>query len=177
MIPTSAAKGTGPVTEAGKAKMRDNALRHGLTSKHEDPEEFEALRHDLLDDWKPADTQEEMLVAQIAESAWRLMRVRRVETRTYDNYFLVAEKLNAAGIAKCRPDPDDQLTAGFHANSNQFDNIRRYETTIERSYYRAITELRKLQKERRKTELESVSQKPAAPIRPPATPTEPCPSR
>ena len=37
--------------------------------KGEDPEEFEALRHDLLDDWKPADTQEEMLVAQIAELA------------------------------------------------------------------------------------------------------------
>ncbi len=173
MTSTTAAKCTGPVTEAGKAKMRDNALRHGLTSKHvvikgEDPEEYEALRQDLLDDWKPADTQEEILVAQIAESAWRLMRVRRVETRTYDNYILVAEKLNAAGIAKCSPDPDDQLTACFHSNSKQFDNIRRYETTIERSYYRAITEIRKLQKERKKTELESVSQKPAPLARPSA---------
>ena len=142
--------------------MRDNALRHGPMSKHEvikgeNPEEYEAPRHDLLDDWKPADTQEEILVTRIADSAWRLMRVRRVETRTYDNYILVAEKLNAAGIAKCSPDPDDQLTACFHSNSKQFDNIRRYETTIERSYYRAITELRKLQKERKKTEIGSVS--------------------
>ena len=47
MTSTSAAKATGPVTEAGKAKMRDNALSHGLTSKHavikgEDPEEYAA---------------------------------------------------------------------------------------------------------------------------------------
>ena len=102
---------TGPVTEAGKAKMRDNALRHGLTSKHvvikgEDPEEFEALRQDLLDDWKPAGTQEELLVTQIVESAWRLMRVRRIETRTYAQYFVVVEKLNAAGVSKCSPNPD-----------------------------------------------------------------------
>ena len=113
MTSTTAAKGTGPVTEAGKAKMRDNALRHGLTSEHvvikgEDLEEYEALRQELLDDWKPAGKQEEMLVAKIAESAWRLMQVPRVETRTYDNYTLVAEKLNAAGISKCSPDPDDQ---------------------------------------------------------------------
>ena len=105
------------------------------------------------------------------------MRVRPIETRTYDNYILVAEKLNAAGIAKCSADPDDQITHCFHSSSEQFDNIRRYETTIERCYCRVITEIRKLQKERKKTELESVSQKPAAPIRPPATPTEPCPSR
>ena len=162
---------TGPVAEAGKTKMRDNALRHGLTSKHvvirgEDPEEYEALRQDLLNDWKPADTQEDMLVAQIAESAWRLMRVHRVESRTCDNYILVAEKLNAAGIAKFSPDPDDQITACFHSSSKQFDNIRRYETTIERSYYRAITEIRKLQKERQKSEIGSVSQKPAYSIRP-----------
>ncbi len=171
MTSTSAAKATGPVTEAGKAKMRDNALRHGLTSKHavikgEDPDEYAALLQDLVNDWKPADTQEEMLVTQIVESAWRLMRVRRVETRTYDQYMLVDEKLNAAGIKKCSLDPDDQLAACFHSNSKQFDNIRRYETTIERSYYRAITELRKIQKERKKSEVESVSQKPATPVPP-----------
>ena len=38
---------------AGKAKMRNNALRHGLTSKHaviagEDPEEYKALRQELV---------------------------------------------------------------------------------------------------------------------------------
>ena len=103
------------------------------------------------------------------------MRVRPIETRTYDNYILVAEKLNAAGIAKCSADPDDQITHCFHSSSEQFDNIRRYETTIERSYYRAITELRKLQKERKKTEIGSVSQKPMASIRPAISHPEPPP--
>jgi hypothetical protein len=145
---------TGPITEAGKAKMRNNALRHGLTSKHvliegEDPEEYEALRQDLANDWNPADTQEAHLVTQIAEGIWRLMRARRVETRTYEAF------LEATNNSE---DPDARVADCFHSNAKQFDNLRRYETTIERSYYRAITELRKLQKERRKSEIESVSQ-------------------
>ncbi|MEO8130613.1 MAG: hypothetical protein ABJF23_05860 [Bryobacteraceae bacterium] len=154
---------TGPVTAEGKAKMRDNALRHGLTSKHvvitgESQEEFEALRQDLLADWKPVDTQEELLVNQIVESAWRLMRVRRIETRTYEQYMAVIEKLSAAGLSKSSPDPDSTLAGCFHQNSAQFDNIRRYEAGIERSYYRAIAELRKLQTQRKKAEIGSVSQ-------------------
>jgi hypothetical protein len=161
---------TGPVTEAGKAKMRNNPLRHGLTSKHvviegEDPEEYEALRHDLTNDWKPADTQEGHLVTQLAEGIWRLMRARRVETRTYEAFI---QSTNTS------EDPDARVADCFHSNAKQFDNLRRYETTIERSYYRAMTELRKLQKERRKSELGSVSQnaksqpKPVANLAPPA---------
>src|SRR5436309_694762 len=80
---------TGPVTEAGKAKMRNNALRHGLTSKYalipgEDPEEYASLSQDLLSAWKPTNTQEELLITQIVDAAWRLMRARRIETRTYE---------------------------------------------------------------------------------------------
>src|SRR5205807_1250032 len=89
---------TGPVTEAGKAKMRNNALRHGLTSKHvliagEDPEEYGSLSEDLLSAWKPANTQEELLITQIVDAAWRLMRARRKETRTYENYLELTQKL------------------------------------------------------------------------------------
>ena len=143
---------TGPVTPAGKARMRNNALRHGLTSKHvvidgEDPAEYEALRRDLLDECNPATVQEVQLVTEIAESSWRLQRARRVEVQLYDRNIPNG------------PDPDAALAECFHANSREFDKLRRYTTTIERSYYRALTELRKLQKERKKPAIGSVSQK------------------
>ena len=145
-------KSTGPVTPAGKARMRNNALRHGLTSKHvvidgEDPAEYQALRRDLLNELRPATAHEAQLVTEIAESSWRLLRARRIEILLFESNM------------QDGPDPDAALAASFHANNREFDKLRRYTTTIERSYYRAITELRKLQKQRKKSEIGSVSQK------------------
>jgi hypothetical protein len=155
-------KSTGPVTEAGKARMRSNALRHGLTSRHvvidgEDPEAYEALRQDLMNDWKPADAREQTLVTQIAEAAWRLMRARRVETQIFEDHMTKAE----AG-----DDHDSRIAECFHANWKQFDNVRRYATTIERAYYRALGELRNLQKQRKKSAIGFVSQKHKSPNQP-----------
>ncbi len=173
-IPASAAKraanqknsqrSTGPITAAGKAKMRNNALRHGLTSKHvvidgEDPEEYASLLQDLTGSWQPSGPQEASLVNEIAEAAWRMNRALRIETETFKNYF------EAVGLTD---DPDAQTAACFHQNAKIFDNIRRHSTTIERSFYRAIADLRKLQKARTKVERGSVSQnlaKPPSPIK------------
>jgi hypothetical protein len=55
------------------------------------------------------------------------------------------------------------MTRAFHANAKAFDNLRRYTTPIERAYHRAIAELTKLQKERKKSEIGSVSQPAPAP--------------
>jgi hypothetical protein len=152
-------KSTGPVTEAGKARMRNNPLRHGLTSRHvviegEDPEDYEALRQDLMSDWKPADAREQTLVTQIAEGAWRLMRARLVETQNFEDHMTKAEPGD---------DHDSRIAECFHANGKQFDNLRRYGTTIERAYYRSLDELGDLQKERKKSAIGFVSQKPESP--------------
>ncbi len=152
-------KSTGPATPAGKAKMRNNALRHGLTSKRvviggEDPAEYEALRQVLLNEWDPATTRESQLATEIAESAWRLQRTRRVEVELFERGM------------QDGPDPGAVLADCFHANAREFDKLRRYTSTIERCYYRALTELGKLQQERKKSAIGSVSQKrPQCPIR------------
>ena len=163
-IPTSAAKraanqknsqrSTGPGTTAGKAKMRNNALRHGLTSRHpvidgEDREEYESLRLDLLADWQPVDTHESSIVTEIAGAAWRTMQALRIETETYQNY---------CEDAALTEDADAETAACFPENAKFFDNLRHNSTTIERRFYRAIAELRKLRTERKKCDRGSVSQ-------------------
>ncbi|MEO7145146.1 MAG: hypothetical protein ABI165_16740, partial [Bryobacteraceae bacterium] len=49
---------TGPKTEAGKDASKNNAFKHGLTSKQivlrsEDPEAFDQLRTGLIDEFSP----------------------------------------------------------------------------------------------------------------------------
>ncbi len=140
-IATSAAKcaanqknsqrSTGPVTAEGKAKIRYNALRQ-----------------DLLADRQPADTQKSSLVTEIAGAASGINRAWRIETETYDNSF---------EAARLTEDPDGQTAACFHGNAKSFNNLHRYSTNIERACYRAITELRKLQKAGKTFESGSVS--------------------
>jgi hypothetical protein len=146
---------TGPRTESGKLASSRNSLRHGLTAKQivipgEDPAEFDTLRQELHEDYTPANTAEATLVDHIAEHTWRLQRARRAEAAMFER--LMRDNETDRAIAAALVDPHGDL-----------EKIRRYEVTIERSYYRAIEQLRKMQKERRaQAEAESgfVSQSP-----------------
>ena len=107
---------------------------------------------------QPANLHEQILITQIAENLWRLLRVRGIETTTPAPVIPNA----------CRPRTPANETA---VNAHTFDNLRRYEAAIERAYYRAIDHLVKLQKERRATvttqkeniEIGCVSQKSTEP--------------
>ena len=174
---------TGPNTGAGKQTASSNSLKHGLTSKRviipgEDPAAFDQLHADMHADWKPATNQEATLVDQITQQAWRLERARRVETASYQafmpNLQATPKAVQGGRIEMLPTDPDEATAAAFHANAKAFDNLRRYETAIERSYYKAMAELRKLQAERREQQpTGSVSQKqPPAQNQPAAEPPE-----
>src|SRR3712207_5830884 len=81
----NAQKSTGPVTEAGKAVAKFNALRHGMTAEsavlpYEDTLAYAMLREALVGHYAPANIAEELLVDVVANSYWRLLRARRVET-------------------------------------------------------------------------------------------------
>ena len=129
---------TGPQTGIGKAASSANATRHGLTStrvviKGESQEEFDALLAGLFVAHKPANLAEETIVQQIAANYWRLLRARRIEAGMFNDVICEAA----------------DETAAFLANEKQFDNIRRYATTIENAYHRAIEQLRRLQRDRK----------------------------
>ncbi len=78
----------GVKTPDGKAIAKFNALKHGLLAKEvvltagegaEDPTEFAALSQDLMSQFQPQGTLEEMLVEKIAVAYWRLRRAYRYE--------------------------------------------------------------------------------------------------
>jgi hypothetical protein len=129
---------TGPRTDEGKAKSSRNATRHGLTGKKvvingEDEQAYESLRRDLLNAYEPANAAEAMLVDEIAQSFWRLQRARALEAEQFN--------LCCAGA-----DP----IIGFNSGNADFERLRRYMTSIERAYHRAIQQLEKTQSLRQK---------------------------
>ena len=161
---------TGPTSATGKQKAAQNSAKHYLTAKQivvpgESPEDYTDLHQGLHQSWTPANVQESLLVEQIAQNAWRLMRVRRVETAMFTRMMPSLEpKPPAQPGTACRKvpaNPEVAMLSAFLDNTKDFENLRRYTTPIERAYHNAIAELTKLQKQRKIHEIGSVSQSPA----------------
>jgi hypothetical protein len=153
------AAGPHKMTEAGKQSIRTNALRHGLATKlhvvlaGEDEAFYNEILDGLREEYAPQSTQEEMLVNQIAENYWRLIRARNMESGS----FKLGIKIEAEEYGFNRIEPDDllrgaNLATALSHHHEIFTRIARYETTAERSYYRAIRELDKLQNPRQPRE-------------------------
>lgn len=83
-------RATGPRTEAGKRRMRFNALKHGIYARTasleeimnelgEDPQDFRRLTQELMEARQPADAIERMLIEEIAVLLWKKARVDRTQ--------------------------------------------------------------------------------------------------
>jgi hypothetical protein len=144
---------TGPRTPEGKEIASRNSLKHGLTSQQvvlpwEHPEEFAAVELSLSVEYKPITEQETRQLQQIAQNFWRLQRCRRMESQMFINSMYAP----APGLQLDEVDENECLNNIFNANGKDFDRLRRYETTIERSYYKSIKVLQDMQKTRRAQE-------------------------
>src|SRR3954451_8726915 len=79
------ARSRGPLTDAGKARSRSNALKHGLRSAEfgllpeEDADAWEAHLAGVRATYLPQDPVEVHLVEGIAVAQWRELRADRVE--------------------------------------------------------------------------------------------------
>jgi hypothetical protein len=76
---------TGPVTEEGKRKSRQNALRHGLTAETvidalEDAEDYAAFEMAVTADYDAQSAVERELVLRLASLLWRLRRATTIES-------------------------------------------------------------------------------------------------
>ncbi len=129
------AKLGGVKTEAGKAIVKYNAIKHGLTAKEvvvrsEDPEGYTQLLDNLNTECAPQGEIETQLVCRIAFCIWRLKRSARMEA-----------DILADDWQNRRPYCQSYLI--------KWQNVSRYETTIERQMYRAMQELERIQRARR----------------------------
>src|SRR3989440_2166166 len=75
---------TGPVTEEGKMRSRQNALRHGLTAETvitalEDAEDYAAFEMAVTADYDAQTAVERELVLRLASLLWRLRRASTIE--------------------------------------------------------------------------------------------------
>jgi hypothetical protein len=152
----NAQKSTGPKTEAGKQKSKFNALKHGMTARvavlpHEDKLSYEELRQSTIESYQPANGAELMLVDLIAINYWRLLRARRVETATMDLHIRAYKTRHGVSVTASMDD-DSGIATAFADPKSSLGAIDRYQTTVERSYLRAVDTLRKLQNDRLRRE-------------------------
>jgi len=136
---------TGPRTPEGRAAVGLNALRHGLTAQtavlpNESPEEFQELLDAFLAEYQPIGPTETLLVEQMAMAAWRLRRMRALETGLFSlRMSQLPRDQNAVAS-----DPSSRAFAYDASGSRAIESLSRYETRIERSFYRALHELERL---------------------------------
>ncbi len=117
---------TGPRTPTGKLASSRNSLKHGLASGEmiipgENPAALEALRSDLLEEHRPADATEELLVTEMAQSFWLTQRAIRFQNECFTEN----------GV-------DEKRLALF----------LRYQTTHERAFHKALNILLRLKQSR-----------------------------
>jgi hypothetical protein len=76
---------TGPVTDEGKRRPRQNAVRHGLTAETvidalEDAEDYGAFEMAVTGDYEAQSAVERELVLRLASLLWRLRRATAIES-------------------------------------------------------------------------------------------------
>ncbi|MFC1657262.1 hypothetical protein ACFL2P_01645 [Candidatus Moduliflexota bacterium] len=144
----NAQKSTGPRTPKGKSVSRLNALKHGLLSKEvllpsgEQKEALEAFSGRLRADLRPEGEMEHLLVDRIVAATWRLRRVLQVEAEVYE------DEGHGDSFTFRRLDEYQGPGHAFHrvaGTRDTFLKLSRYEAAIERSLYRALHELQRLQ--------------------------------
>lgn len=134
----NALKSTGPKTENGKEIASKNALKHGLLSqelilKDESAIEFDDFRKGIYETLAPLGYLEEVVVEKIVSSAWRFRRLIKSEKHLFeekDDYSLLEPKF---------------IDAFCRRNGSSMKILSRYESSIEKSFYKALHELQRLQ--------------------------------
>jgi hypothetical protein len=145
----NASLSTGPVTSEGKRRASLNALRHGLTGQtvvlpEEDLAAYQKHCAQFHAELSPKGLLETKAVQTIADTYWRLDRIRAME----NNLFALA-------LEEQEPLSSDPVISSALAQARSLDTrgdlltrLSLYEQRLNRTLEKAKTELKQLQQER-----------------------------
>jgi len=162
----NAQKSTGPNTPHGKAVVSQNALKHGLSARHdvittESQPDFDLHRDALLAELAPIGPMESILADRIVSLSWRLKRADLIQNQTFDamheknttnSLANIAKSFGLKGLGLPQDETSDSrpdLTLGRIAlkdfsNARVLDRLLMYERRIEHSLYKTTLELQRL---------------------------------
>jgi len=143
----NAQKSTGPKTPEGRAAVRLNGVKHGLTAATlvlpgESESDFESLLDSFESEHHPTTPTEEALVRQMAMAQWRLRRLYHVESA----FFHLRLGDTAEDVEEDYDNLDEagRLAYVVKGSTETLIDLSRIETRLERSFYKALQELRRL---------------------------------
>ncbi len=161
----NAAKSTGPITPAGKAKVAQNARKHGLTARQivlpgESEEDYEHLLSAYLDQFQPETPLEFELVTVMAASRWRHRRLTAIETGLYNKDLNERQK----EMDRYHLNPADRIVSTFDRlclRSHAFSALVRHDAALSRTHDRAFRQLKELRRETALTKQSQTFPEPA----------------
>lgn len=138
----------GVKTDHGKAVSRLNALKHGLLSKEvllegEDEQSLSGLVERLRDEINPSGEVENLLVDRVIANVWRLKRLLTVEKAMME--WQREEELSNSWTFEKGEEHGNKKAAREMLVNDDIEKLMRYETGIEKSIYKALHELQRLQ--------------------------------
>ncbi len=150
---------TGPASSEGKARSSLNAVKTGLTGRTvllptDDAAAYQQHVHQFEQEYRPVGLRESTLVQSIADTFWRLDRIRSLEMAIF-----------ARGRTEFAADFDHEDPASrpalidlhtFLTYEKQIRNLQIQEARLFRRYEKASTELRQLQSERKTREIDAL---------------------
>jgi hypothetical protein len=145
------AKSHGPVTPEGQAKSSQNALKHGLTAAvvvlpHENKEEYNKLLSSYIHDLRPANQSQQDLVETLAAARWRSNRLVAMESSLFEQEM--ARNREAVDQEFTGVDDTGKMAFALDKMVNTSKTpayLLRYESQLNRTYDRALKQLKDLQ--------------------------------
>src|SRR6516162_3283857 len=155
----NAARSTGPVTAEGKRRSSLNALRHGLTGQtvvlpEDDLAAYQKHCAQFHAELKPQGLIETKAVQTIADTYWRLDRIRAMENNLFSLGFheLSGEVATDDPIIHCALAQAKSLDG----RGDLLARLSLYEQRLNRTLVLAKAELKQLQQERAEAEREAL---------------------
>jgi hypothetical protein len=181
----NAQKSTGPKSPAGKARSAQNSLKHGFTAstfavvRLEDLQEIARLKFDLMEVYKPVNSQEVFALERMALAQQSIFRAARLEsglfTTCMNETMDAHNQLFSPMSQELVGDGDISITRAQNRNyclsdgfsnqvrkSNVWPLFLRYQAQAERQYRRALEDFERLKALRPELPDEEIPNEPVA---------------